>query len=247
MDYFRDFVANAPPIPDPYHRASKQLNAGDIVFSATRAFRLIMQTDGNLVWYVIEDASLPEDITKGQYKGALWESGTEGSGAVRCDMQADGNLVLYRGDGAPVWALNTQGHPGAFLRCQDDGNLVLYFRGDALWASGTNVQQHGPTMGAAIAPPAPPGPKIWIDYGAAGWGKDGGTDGVVYGSGFANPQCTVAVSGSGLINPPIAHGNILNGIAVQTPCVNMGQTITVKATSNSGETVVIQPLCPQGP
>jgi pseudomonalisin len=67
------------------------------LFSATRSFKLIFQADGNLVLYVIDDASLPVDITQGQYSRAVWATGTNGMGAVRCVMQADGNLVLYTG------------------------------------------------------------------------------------------------------------------------------------------------------
>jgi hypothetical protein len=33
----------------------------------------------------------------GQYTKAVWQAGTHGLGAVRCLMQADGNLVLYTG------------------------------------------------------------------------------------------------------------------------------------------------------
>jgi hypothetical protein len=98
-----------------------------------------------------------------------------------------------------------------------------------------------PLRALAIAPPSPTGPTIRLVYGAY---DPNGTPGTVYGSGFANPQGTVAVSGSGEINPPPVHGNILSGIPVQTPCVNKGQTIKVAATSNSGETAEVQSLCP---
>ena len=51
MIYFTYFVASSAnlPNPDPLRRAQNQLNQGDILFSATRAFQLIFQTDGNLV------------------------------------------------------------------------------------------------------------------------------------------------------------------------------------------------------
>jgi hypothetical protein len=114
VEYFRDLVA------------PQQLNAGDILFSATRAFQLVMQPDGNLVEYNIYDATLPQDITQGQYINAVWASNTKGLWAVRCAMQTDGNLVLYAANGYAIWASNTSGNPGAFLRCQDDGNLVIY-------------------------------------------------------------------------------------------------------------------------
>lgn len=152
MEFFRDFVASPPPEPDPFHRASGQLNPGDILFSATRAFQLIFQTDGNLVLYAIDDATLPVDITQGSYSKVIWASNTNGSGAIRCVMQTDGNLVLYTASDAAVWASSTNGRPGAFLRCQDDGNLVIYVGGTAVWASNTYARPQGDSMGRKFPP-----------------------------------------------------------------------------------------------
>jgi hypothetical protein len=56
-----------------------------------------MQPDGNLVLYVIDDGTLPQDITQGQYFTVLWASNTEGAGFT-CEMQNDGNLVVYNED-----------------------------------------------------------------------------------------------------------------------------------------------------
>ena len=123
MEYFRDLVA------------PQRMNAGDALFSATRAFKLIMQANGDLVEYVIDDATLGTDITQGQYTKTLWAAETAGSYAAYCAMQADGNLVLYTNNGIAIWASNTNGNPGAFLRCQDDGNLVIYSSGGAVIAS----------------------------------------------------------------------------------------------------------------
>ena len=137
-EYFRDLVSGGLPNPDPYHRAQGHLNVGDILFSATRNFKLTLQADGNLVQYVIDDSTLPPDITQGQYPQAIWSSGTKGWGAVRLTMQADGDLVLYTAGNAPVWHTDTQAFPGAFLRCQDDGNLVLLAT-DGRVLSATNI------------------------------------------------------------------------------------------------------------
>jgi len=134
--YFRDFVASSAnlPNPDPLRRAQNQLNQGDILFSATRAFQLIFQTDGNLVLYGLDDTSLsgalvpspPQLIPDARYTKVIWASATNAPvGPVRCNMQTDGNLVLYDNDGGAVWASGTNGNPGAFLRCQDDGSLVI--------------------------------------------------------------------------------------------------------------------------
>jgi len=41
-------------------------------------------------------------------------------------MQGDGNFVVYDGDWQPYWATGTDGHPGAYLSVQNDGNMVIY-------------------------------------------------------------------------------------------------------------------------
>ena len=234
MEYFRDLVAPA------------QLNPGDILFSATRAFQLIFQTDGNLVLYVIDDSTLPQDITQGKYTKALWSTATNGKGVVRCDMQADGNLVLYQGNGNAIWNSKTSGNPGAFLRCQDDGNLVIYLGANSLWSSGTFARSHGKSMGGLVPPqpppPTPPSPppaqKVW-------WIPDGSAPGAspsratVYGSGFAGDACTVVVEGAGNIPNATFHGSISKGILVSTPCANLGQNCTVQVTADADKSLTI--------
>lgn len=51
-------------------------------------------------------------------------------------FQGDGNLVLYRRDGTPVWATDTFGTPSE-VAMQGDGNLVVYHAGGPVWASDT--------------------------------------------------------------------------------------------------------------
>jgi hypothetical protein len=138
-DFFGDMVPPQTPlpIPDPFGRAQGVLNRGDNLFSRTRAFRLSMRFDGNLALHVIDDRDLPPDITQGQYLTLLWTSNTLGSGFT-CEMQNDGNLVVYNEARGPVFATNTQNNNGAFLRCQDDGNLVVYSaQGVALFDTST--------------------------------------------------------------------------------------------------------------
>jgi hypothetical protein len=86
-------------------------------------YEVTLQTDGNFVLY---HAGGP----------AIWDAGTQGSGATTVTMQTDGNLVIYAGTHA-VWDANTQGHPGAYLALQDDGNMVVYAGTTALWQSDT--------------------------------------------------------------------------------------------------------------
>ncbi len=71
-----------------------------------------------------------------EYGRELRRYGTrEGAVAV---FQHDGNFVIYRNDGHPIWASNTWGNPGAVLVVQNDGNIVIY-RSDGypLWATNT--------------------------------------------------------------------------------------------------------------
>jgi hypothetical protein len=56
-------------------------------------------------------------------------------------MQGDGNLVLYRSDGTPLWSTGTYGQNCGANQClaafQGDGNFVVYKAGKPLWNSGT--------------------------------------------------------------------------------------------------------------
>ena len=71
-------------------------------------------------------------------EGVVWATGTNGHTITRCEMQTDGNFVLYEG-ATPVFATNTNGHPGAYAAIQDDGNFVIYGPDSRpLYASNTN-------------------------------------------------------------------------------------------------------------
>jgi hypothetical protein len=113
---------------------SDRLNPGQPLFtdgsitSGDGRFRLIMQTDGNLVIYRTSD------------NRALWATGTQGTDVHRAVMQTDGNLVLYHVSNAPAWASNTAGKPGSYLIMQNDGNMVIYQPIVPVWAS--NTVQH---------------------------------------------------------------------------------------------------------
>jgi hypothetical protein len=52
-------------------------------------------------------------------------------------MQGDGNLVAYDTSGNPVWTSKTDNHPGSAFAMQDDGNLVIYDNGSAIWTTNT--------------------------------------------------------------------------------------------------------------
>ncbi len=101
----------------------QRLYPGDILYSPSHAYRLVMQSDGNLVLY------------SGGI--ALWSSGTAGDAGANAVMQGDGNLVVYQ-SGKAIWSSGTADHAGALLDMQDDGNLVIYWSNTAIWSSGTN-------------------------------------------------------------------------------------------------------------
>ncbi|WP_051167658.1 hypothetical protein [Actinoplanes sp. N902-109] len=111
-------------------------------------FKLLMQTDGNLVMYL------------GNTTSVLWRSRTQGTGSSnKLLFQNDGNLVIYKngGSGDDVWSTGTwskcTGYSSPRLALQKDGNFVIYcetayYQGTghivygyrALWATGTNVK-----------------------------------------------------------------------------------------------------------
>jgi hypothetical protein len=87
-------------------------------------YKFIFQNDGNLVLYNPQGKP-------------IWATGTDGTGADRFSVQADGNVVLYD-RGKPVWATVTYGNSGAYFAIQGDGNLVVYSsNGKPLFNTGT--------------------------------------------------------------------------------------------------------------
>jgi len=103
--------------------SGQSLWANGSISSPDGRFKLLHQTDGNLVLYRWDGA-------------ALWASNT--FTGYQTYMQADGNLVTYDSSWNPVWSSNTWGWWGSYLRVQNDGNLVIYTpQGQAIWSTGT--------------------------------------------------------------------------------------------------------------
>jgi len=118
-----DAAATPPPsVPAPSELlAGQQLGVNQQLMSPNGAYRLILQSDGNLVIY------------KGSI--AVWNTHTVGSGANRLVLQGDQNLVLYSG-GTARWYTSTNETGASRLVLQDDSNLVLYTSsGRAVWSS----------------------------------------------------------------------------------------------------------------
>ena len=107
-------------------RANQRLIPGQAITSPDGRFRLILQTDSNLVVY--------------QGSRALWSTNTVGVGAAQVIMQADGNLVIYDTAGRARWSSGTFGRTGAAATLQSDGNFVIYANngsGPAVWDAGS--------------------------------------------------------------------------------------------------------------
>jgi hypothetical protein len=109
--------------------AGQTLTAGNSLVSPQGAYRLTMQTDGNLVEY--------------GPSGATWSSNTAGSGSNnRLTMQSDGNLVMYTGSGAVPFATGEVGSgTNDTLAVQDDGNVVQYGTGGAVFATLSDTER----------------------------------------------------------------------------------------------------------
>jgi len=108
--------------------AGESLRAGQQLTSSNGLYRLVMQTDGNLVLYAPQ--------------GAVWDTGTwrlpPALRPTRLDLQHDGNIVLYNATNYVGWSPNIHGRGGTRLVVQDDRNVVVYTPdGKAVWASNT--------------------------------------------------------------------------------------------------------------
>jgi peptidoglycan-N-acetylglucosamine deacetylase len=161
--------------------AGQTLQAGQELPSPSGRYRLSMQTDGNLVVYSADrrpvwatmtfvansQLALQTDgnlVVRGPAGEVVWHTHTYGQSVVRADVQDDGNLVLYRTDGASWYSgwdegrfldpdRGDIGRPGIqmtagqslqsadhhyWLTLQTDGNVVVYAAGGrALWNSET--------------------------------------------------------------------------------------------------------------
>ncbi|AZQ50323.1 peptidase S53 [Burkholderia cenocepacia] len=95
--------------------AGTALKPGQIVYSASRTHKLVMQGDGNLVLY---------NTTNG---AAVWNSATYGNAGAYAVLQTDGNFVVYGPSGNALWFSSTYAASyGQYLAVQDDGNMVIY-------------------------------------------------------------------------------------------------------------------------
>jgi hypothetical protein len=82
----------------------------DVVILSNGSYRLVFQSDGNLVLY---RGTQPR-----------WASDTSNSGRTLL-MQHDGNLVIYNANGGPIWSSETSNNNNAYLELDDTGRLYI--------------------------------------------------------------------------------------------------------------------------
>ncbi|HTU84918.1 MAG TPA: hypothetical protein VMF57_05050 [Solirubrobacteraceae bacterium] len=99
------------------------LTTNQAIVSPDGHYELLMQSDGNLVEYIVGGR-------------AIWASGTSGDTGSHAVMQTGGNLAVYNPAGADVWSSNSRGTGCPQLTIQNDGNVVIYSP-RAIWATHT--------------------------------------------------------------------------------------------------------------
>jgi GH24 family phage-related lysozyme (muramidase) len=126
-------TAACDPTPDQVGPAATALasgasiRSGGQIVSPSGRFRLVMQTDGNLV----------ERSPSGR---ALWTSKTTNNAGAKLLMRSDGILLVQTTTGRTIWSTPTSGVRGARAELGDDANLVVRgTAGNPVWANGTSA------------------------------------------------------------------------------------------------------------
>lgn len=114
---------------------------GQAIWSPDRSYRLIYQSDGNLVLY--DDKGGSKDT---------WANDRMGSALGYAVLQRDGNFVVYDELNNPVWASGTDGHKDCILRLRNDGILALYDGNTVIWKVGRSRKP--------VRPPRPNTPTV---------------------------------------------------------------------------------------
>ena len=132
----------------------ERLSAGGWLASPSGRYRLMLQSDGNLVLYDTAGVAaqfMPVawaadvGIAAGDVPLALWDARIDVPGSTLI-MRPDGDLVVQAGGDSdePVWHTRTAGRPGAFLSVRNDGAVTIgYSNGRVLWTAGTSTPNLG--------------------------------------------------------------------------------------------------------
>ncbi len=92
--------------------ANATLSPGQAIYPANHQYKLIMQTDCNLVLYTAVG-------------GVVWHAGTVGGTGCSAIAQTDGNFVVYDSTGTPKWQSGTARYAGGYASATDDGHLAV--------------------------------------------------------------------------------------------------------------------------
>jgi surface antigen len=125
--------------------ANDRLFANQSVYSSNGRYRLVLQSDGNLVEY--------------GPNGAIWSTMTGGNNGASFVQQGDGNGVVYSASNQPLWANMTM-NSGARLAVQDDANIVTYIGSTPLYATLQHAR-FGQMRAAGSANPGASGNCTW--------------------------------------------------------------------------------------
>jgi hypothetical protein len=118
-------VGYGPAVAAPSNQLSRgqQLRAGQSLSSEFGGgFQLILQTDGNVVEYLVSA------------RRAVWATKTSGHGET-LRFQNDGNVVLYSAANRPLWQTRTAGSAAVSFGVNVNGALFAATTRHLLWSS----------------------------------------------------------------------------------------------------------------
>ncbi|MFK7872403.1 MAG: hypothetical protein AB8C84_04430 [Oligoflexales bacterium] len=118
------------PLPEKRVSAGSAWNPGHCQKSSCGRFEFEFCKDGKLRLFDL--------LAKTRVFGLIWEGGAKTEDPRCCQLQQDGNLVVYNNQFNPVWSSQTNSNEDAFLQIQQDGNVVIYSKDHKpLWQTGT--------------------------------------------------------------------------------------------------------------
>jgi ricin-type beta-trefoil lectin protein len=125
-------TGTVPPYSDTM-RPGEVMHKGESRVSHNNTYELILQIDGNLVFY---NKTPKPTLPTVEMPAVIWASNTNGRPVDRVVMGTDGNLAIYPPStkcrtlpcslSAPIWQTGTGGHTSSNLRVQDDGTVIIY-------------------------------------------------------------------------------------------------------------------------
>ena len=131
-------------------------------------------------------------------------------------LRPDGNLVVYRSDGAVLWTSNTAGQGGVRLVLHASGNLALEREdGSVAWQTGTGLPSGPAAQGNLLAPGQTLAPGASIHSTDARYTLTYQADGnlVLYKNFVASPRAAVWASGTSH-RPGVVHLGTDGNLAV---------------------------------